>query len=140
MLQGDTITFSANITGNGWPAIYTYQWQYFDPLGGWKNWGMGATQAMANAQARSDSMQVRVAVSNLVGTTYSNIVTLFVVTKPTNVAIALTNGVPPGSGIQLRSEMTPSSPQPTRRSRVTPPTTHGMKLETIQSPADPIYR
>ena len=98
MLQGDTITFSANITGNGWPAIYTYQWQYFDPLGGWKNWGMGATQAMANAQARSDSMQVRVAVSNLVGTTYSNIVTLFVVTKPTNVAIALTNGVPPGSG------------------------------------------
>jgi hypothetical protein len=86
------ITFSALINGSPYPGTFTYQWQFYDTIGGWLNWGTAATQPLNNVQLRSDSMQVRVAVTNSVGTTYSNAVTLWVVVQPTNLAIALTNG------------------------------------------------
>jgi hypothetical protein len=104
VLQGDTITFSTQLGGNQpYPAISQYQWQYFDPIGGWKNWGTAATQSYANAQPNADNMEVRVAVTNSVGTIYSGPTTpaivgnqptdpiLYVVTTPSSVQVALTN-------------------------------------------------
>jgi hypothetical protein len=98
LLQGNDITFSAQITGNPYPSTYTYQWQYFNTLVGWKNWGTGATQPFDGVQWYSDFLEVRVAVSNGVGTVYSDSfivpteVTVYVVVQPANVNVALTNG------------------------------------------------
>ena len=103
VLQGDTITFSAPYSGTPYPATFTYQWQYYDPIGGWANWGKAATQPYPNAQPNADDLQVRVAITNAVGTIYSGPDTpaiagnqatdpiLYVVTTPTDVQLALTN-------------------------------------------------
>ena len=104
VLQGDTITFSAQYGGSPYPTNFTYQWQYFDPIGGWYNWGSAATQAYPNAQPYADDLQVRVALTVPgVGTIYSGPDTpviagnqatdpiLYVVTVPSDIVAALTN-------------------------------------------------
>jgi hypothetical protein len=104
VLAGNDITFSTTLTGSPYPTTYTYQWQYFDPIGGWKNWGTASSQLLAPVQGYSDNMQVRVAVTNAVGTVYSDAfltspqeVTLFVVLQPTNVVATLQNCPNPGN-------------------------------------------
>jgi hypothetical protein len=101
VLQGNEITFTPGISPDGYPTIYTYQWQYFNPSKGWRPWGTGMTQQYLNAQPNADGLEVQVLVTNAAGVATSNQIgtnpflsdppTLYVVTQPTKVAVTLLN-------------------------------------------------
>jgi hypothetical protein len=74
----------------------TYTWQYLASGGVWQTLTSGAASGSgttapqfvtSNAPARADGMQIRLQAVNDVGTYYSNVATLYVVSPPANVQI-----------------------------------------------------
>jgi len=81
--QGGEVTLTANVASGGYPATYTYQWQY-EVNGVWRNWGTSSTQQLSSAQPYSNNLPIRVQVTNTAGTaTNSTPETLYVVATPT---------------------------------------------------------
>ena len=97
ILQGGGVNFGENISA-GAPSLYTYQWQYFNPAGGWRNWpapaGTLATLAITNAKTSEDGMELQVLVHNAAGTGVSTNQALYVVATPviTGASVSPTSG------------------------------------------------